>query len=95
MSLLSRAKIIGIEAQAPLPPNKLPRLNGKGIKRVQQIIGSILYYARAVDMTVLKALSSIAVEQMNATEKTMARCTQLLGYLSHNVNTKVCSLHPT
>jgi hypothetical protein len=40
-------------------------------------------------MMVLKALSSIAVEQMNAMDKTMARCTQLLDYLSHNANTKV------
>jgi hypothetical protein len=39
---------------------------------------------------VLKALSLIAVEQTNATEKTMARCTQLLDYLSHNANAKVC-----
>jgi hypothetical protein len=40
-------------------------------------------------LMVLKALSSIAVEQMNATDKTMARCTQLLDYLSHNANAKV------
>jgi hypothetical protein len=69
VSLLTRAKKNGTKAQAPLPPNKLPKLNGKGIKRIQQIIGSILYYAQAVYMTMLKALSSIAVEQTNATEK--------------------------
>jgi hypothetical protein len=40
-------------------------------------------------MMVLKAISSIAVEQMNATDKMMARCTQLLDYLSHNANAKV------
>jgi hypothetical protein len=73
VSLLSRAKKIDNEAQAPLPPDKLPKLNGKGIKSIQQIIGSILYYARAVNMTVLRALSLIAVEQTNATEKTIAR----------------------
>jgi hypothetical protein len=50
----------------------LPKLEGKGIKRIQQIVGSILYYAWAVNMTVLKALSLIAMEQTNATEKTMA-----------------------
>ncbi len=31
-----------------------------------------------------------SVEQMNATEKIMARCTQLLDYLLHNVDGKVC-----
>ncbi len=53
----------GSEAQAPLPPNATPCLDKAGIKRVQQIVGSILYYTRAVDMTVLMGLSSIPVEQ--------------------------------
>ena len=60
-------KRFGTEAQALLPPNSSPKLDAKGIKRVQQIVGSILYYARAVDMTVLMALSSIAAEQTKAT----------------------------
>jgi hypothetical protein len=38
-------KRFGTEAQAPLPPDTSPKLDGKGIKRVQQIVGSILYYA--------------------------------------------------
>ncbi len=64
-------------------------LDAKGIKRIQQIVGSILYYARAVDMTVLMALSSIAVEQTKATEKTLGRCLQLLNYLASNLEAKV------
>ena len=48
------------------------------------IADSILYYARAVDMTVIMALSSIASEQMRATEKTQKRCVQLLDYLASN-----------
>jgi hypothetical protein len=73
-------KRFGTEAQAPLLPDALPQLDAKGIKQVQQIVGSILYYAHVVDMTVLMALSSIAVEQTKATEKTMGRFTQLLDY---------------
>ncbi len=69
---LSEPKRFSTEAQAPLPPNSLPKLDVKGIKRVQQIVGSILYYARAVDMTILMALSLIAVEQAKAMEKTMS-----------------------
>jgi hypothetical protein len=46
-------KQFGTEAQAPLPADTTLKLDAKGIKRVQQIVGSILYYARAVDMTVL------------------------------------------
>jgi hypothetical protein len=89
MSLLTGAKKIGTEAQAPPPPDTSPKLDAKGIKHVQQIVGSFLYYAWAINMTVLKTLSSIAVEQTKASEKTMARCTQLLDYLLHNVDAKV------
>ena len=56
---------------------------------MQKIVGSILYYARAVDMTVLMALSSIAVEQTTATEQTMKKCHQLLDYLASNSEAKV------
>ena len=82
-------KQFGSEAQRPLPPDSTPRLDKKDIKRVQQIVGSILYYARAVDMTVLMALSTIAIEQTKATEQTLARCFQLLDYLAHHSTAKV------
>ena len=53
-------------------------------KRIQQIVGSILYlhYARAVDLTVLMALSTIAGEQAKATEHTERTVEQLLDYLA-------------
>jgi hypothetical protein len=94
MPILIGAKKNGAEAQAVFPPNDTPKLDKKGIKQVQQIIGSILYYARAVNMMVLMALSTIAVDQTKATEQTMERCTQLLDYLVHNADTKVhfCAL---
>jgi hypothetical protein len=70
-------------------PEDTAMLDAKGIKRVQQIMGSILYYARAVDMTVVMAMSSIAMEQTKATKKTMGRCIQLLNYLASNLEAKV------
>jgi hypothetical protein len=84
-----KLKKFSTKAQAPLPHDSTPTLDTNDIKRVQKFVGSILYYARAVDMTVLIALSSIAVEQTKATEKTMARCTQLLDYLSVHAEAKV------
>jgi hypothetical protein len=56
-------KIFGTEAQASFHQDYMPKLDEEGIKRVQQIVGSILYYAQAVDMTVLMVLSTIAVNQ--------------------------------
>lgn len=57
----------------------------QGLKRVQQIVGSLLFYARAVDNTILVGLSAIASEQTNATQLTKKRCDQLLDY---------CATHP-
>jgi hypothetical protein len=82
-------KKFGAQAQTPLEVDSSPLLDDKGIKRVQKIVGSILYYARAVDMTVLMALSAIAVEQTTATTKTMGKCIQLLDYLASNSEAKV------
>ena len=82
-------KRFGSEAQTPLPPDSSPKLDGKGIKRIQQIVGSFLYYTRAIYMTLLAALITIAINQTKATEKTLARCTQLLDYLASNQEAKV------
>ncbi len=89
-------KKFGTEAHTPLPPDSSPRINAKAIKCVQQIVGSILYYARAVDMTVLMAFSLISVEQMKATEKNggpmhLIIGIQLLDYLLGHSNAKVQS----
>jgi hypothetical protein len=82
-------KQFGSEVQSPLPPDSTSKLDKKGVKRIQQMVRSILYYARAVDMTVLIALSTIAIEQTKATETTMGRCMQLLDYLASNQEAKV------
>ena len=38
---------------------------------IQQVVGSFLYYARAVDLVILAALSDIAADQANPTQNTM------------------------
>jgi hypothetical protein len=48
-------KRYGADAQSPFPQDISRKLNEKKLKQVQKIVGSILYYARAVDMTVLMA----------------------------------------
>ena len=46
----------------------------------QEVTGTLLYYARAVDPTMLTALGSIADQQANPTEQTMQKVKQLLDY---------------
>ena len=57
----------GADAQEPLNHDTLPILPPQCIKHIQQIISTIMYYARAVDLTTLVALSSITAEQAKAT----------------------------
>ena len=64
----------GTSAQDPLPEDTSDKINEKRVKIIQQVIGGVLYYARAVDLIVLAALSSIASEQANATEDTEKTC---------------------
>jgi hypothetical protein len=75
-------KQYGAKAQVPLPVDISPKLSPEEIKEIQRVVGSILYYARAVDITVLMALSSIAIEQTKGTTSTMDKAKQLLDYLA-------------
>jgi hypothetical protein len=82
-------KQYGAKAQAPLPIDLSPKWSPDEIKEIQRVIGSILYYARAVDITVLMALSSIAIEQSKGTTSTMERAKQLLDYLATYPNATI------
>ena len=52
--------------------------------RLQEVLGTLLYYARALDVTILTAISELATEMATGTVKTMEKLTQLLNYLSTN-----------
>jgi hypothetical protein len=52
--------------------DETPPLTAQQCLTIQKVTGSVLYYARAVDPTVLMALNDIATNQTNATEKTQA-----------------------
>jgi hypothetical protein len=71
----------GKDNQASTPTDDSPPLNNAGKKRIQQIVGSFLYYARAVNPTILMALSDIATQQAAPTENTKKRVEQFLDYM--------------
>jgi hypothetical protein len=62
--------------------DETPPLTPKQCLKIQKIAGSVLYYTKAVDPTVLMPLNDIAMEQTKATEKTQAATNQLLDYLA-------------
>jgi hypothetical protein len=73
--------VYGAKTQYATKDETLP-LTAKQCLTIQKITGSVLYYARAVEPTVLMPLNDIATEQTKATEKTQAATNQLLDYLA-------------
>jgi hypothetical protein len=76
----------GTKVQLTDPADTTPRLNEPNKKRIQQIVGTLLYYARAVDGTALVALSSLSSQQSQATEATKLAVHQLLDYFATSPN---------
>ena len=77
-----REIVYGAKQQFADDTDKSAALTGPGIKRVQRIVGALLYYARAVDNKLLVALSAISSQQAAATEMTAAAIKQILDYVA-------------
>jgi hypothetical protein len=70
-------------------------------KYVQAVAGTLLYYARAVNTTILMAFSLIATKQVNPTQETIKRVKQLLDYsatqedaiITYNASKIILAIH--
>jgi hypothetical protein len=62
--------------------DETPPLTAQQCLTIQKVTGSVLYYARASDPTVLMPLNDIATEQTKATERTQAATNKMLDYLA-------------
>ena len=71
------AKAQYVEMDIPSAP-----LDKKGQKFIQAVTGTLLYYSRAVDPTMLVTLNAITTQQASPMQKTMDRIKQLLDYCS-------------
>lgn len=70
----------GAKVQYAEPEDTSPKLNKADKKFIQEVTGTFLYYARAIDSTMLTALSALASKQSDPTEATMKKCKQFLDY---------------
>jgi hypothetical protein len=61
-------------------------LSKECIKHVQVIVGTLLYYGRAVDPTILPAINAIASRQAKGMEAVADACHQLLDYVATHPN---------
>ena len=69
--------------------DKSPPLTPDQIKCVQKIVGTLLYYGRAVDSTLLTALSAITARQSNGTQAVAEECHQLIDYVATHPDTGI------
>jgi hypothetical protein len=70
----------GAKVQYAMPEDTSPKLSKEDKKFIQEVTGTFLFYARAIDSTMLTALSALASEQADPTEATMTKCKQFLDY---------------
>ena len=76
----------GAEAQYTTDADPSPLLTPTQKKFVQEVTGNFLYYARAIDATMLLALGTIATQQSATTENTMHKVHQFLDYAETHPN---------
>ena len=60
----------------------IPPLDEAGIKRIQYIVGDLLFYGRSDDTKILVTLNTIGTQQAAATEDTNEAVNQMLDYLA-------------
>ena len=68
----------GDSKQYPTPTDMSPTLDKNDITRIQQIIGTLIYYSRMVDPTLLVALSDLETQKNKKTQITVKNMNQLL-----------------
>jgi hypothetical protein len=73
------------KVQLTPPADNSEPLHAGGLTRIQRIIGTILFYGRAIDSTHLVALGTLLAAQSKGTTATAQAITQLLNY---------CATHP-
>jgi hypothetical protein len=81
--------IYGAKTQFVSDPTPSPALSDKDVNKLQQLTGTLLYYARAVDPTLIMPINVLASEQSNSTEVTADKVIKLLNYCNTHPETKI------
>lgn len=79
----------GSNVQYATTDNDTPILSTADTLELQQIVGTFLYYARAIDNTMLPALNELASTQTKATSKTAAQLAHFLDYAATHLDAAI------
>jgi hypothetical protein len=66
-----------------------PAISDKDVNKLQQLTGTLLYYSRAVDPTLIMPINVLASEQSRATSDTADKVIKLLNYCNTHPETKI------
>jgi hypothetical protein len=91
----------GAKTQYAKEENESPPLSKEETKYIQAVAGTLLYYARAVNATILPSLSSVATKQAKPTQEMMKTVKQLLDYcatqeeaiITYNASKMILAVH--
>eukprot|EP00957_Ditylum_brightwellii_P063840 4844459-Ditylum_brightwellii.AAC.1 len=72
------------------PPDTTLPLSPEDICKIQGIIGTLLFYARQVDPTMLVAIETIPAAQTKGTQATAQAVTHLLDYAATHPDAVIC-----
>jgi hypothetical protein len=64
-------------------------ISDKDVNKLQQLTGTLLYYAKAVDPTLIMPINVLSSEQSNATEVTADKVIKMLNYCNKHPETKI------
>jgi hypothetical protein len=81
--------IYGANTQFVDDKTSSPTLSDKDVNKLQQLTGTLLYYARAVDPTLIMPINVLASEQSNVIEVTADKVIKLLNYCNTHPETKI------
>ena len=81
--------VYGAAVQYADQPDDFPLLPPKSINLVQQIIGTLLYYAIAVDPTMLVDIGAMTSQQSKSTQATRDATVWLLNYAAYHPNATI------
>ena len=80
----------GKAAQEPTPPDTSKPLGKEDKKLIEQVVGSFLFYGRAVDPIILHSLNTIAIKQNQPTKNTMKKVEHFLDYMHTYPDAIIC-----
>lgn len=80
----------GVKIQLTGPTGTMPSLTEPQTKRLQQVVDTFLFYARAVDSTMLLLLNALVVAQKNSAQATIQALVHFLNYCATHPGATLC-----